>query len=417
MRRLARRPVITTALWLGAALVGLTACWDIMPIEDLGFANLVYVDRTRTGQVEVQADVLVPAALQSGISSGNPSGGGGGGGGGGAVLKATGQGADTAAALHNAERRSVQRLYTGHIQALLVGEGEARGHMADVLDYFDRNPRSRVIDWLYVVAHRDEAAVRNLTSTSSNADPASSLVTYSYQLEEASDLHPTRVYEVLGLMAGGDQGAAVPTLGVDPIAHSYQATGLALFRGDRWVGTMTLDQSRALPWLLHQVRSQELTLPCPLPGPQNGVVTVQTMGGTRRILPQWTAGRLSGLAVALSSTVRLSEVGGRCALDVAQPRDRDLLETAASAAILRTVTGGLRYARSVGADPFGFGQAVRIASPAEWSRIGADWADRVFPSLPVDVTVHVALDDSGELTGHAVQGAVGGVGPSARQRA
>ncbi len=398
---------IFPAVLLAAGLLGLTGCWDMLAVEDLGFVNLVYLDRLPNGRVVARIQVTNPSSLPT-PGGGNPSGSGGGAGGGTSqaatpVYQIYGTGLNVAQALRAADLASINRLYTGHIQVLLVGEHEARTDLAEALDFFERNPKSRTIQWVYIVEPADVNRILGQLTVPSTGYPANAISNFSLHMESASNLRPVRLYQLTDVLATPERDVAIPILTLTTPARIYTIKGMALFRGPHWVGTLSVPDAAGLTWLRHQIRFQDFTVPCPFhPAQPSADLTLQTMGATLKAHPLFNTNRagqrlLKSIDVHLFAMVRVSESPPACPVSYEKPRQHDAVSQMAAQTVLTVVSTSIEKAKRIGSDPFGFGTYVRIADPALWTRIGPSWANQIFPAVPITLHVRIRLDDTGGL--------------------
>jgi len=73
------------------------------------------------------------------------------------------------------------------------------------------------------------------------------------------------------------------------------------------------------------------------------------------------------------------------------------LEALGDEALTGDVEAALTQARTIGADPFGLGEYVRIADPAYWSRVRDTWGAASFGQLPVAVRVELTIQSAGTV--------------------
>lgn len=173
-----------------------------------------------------------------------------------------------------------------------------------------------------------------------------------------------------------------PRTGGNPV----EVAGAAVFRGDRMVGTLNVDQTAALLALRGEMGKVYATLPSPsVPG------DVITMRYHQENKPQYRA-RWSGGRPAVG--VRLQFEGevlsAPPATNPASPPERRALEQYIArygrehfyAPLIRQVYG------EWGADPVGFGQLFRSRFPTFDAWLSYDWPDRV---RDLQVTVETEL--------------------------
>jgi len=382
-------PRMLLAATMAAALL-LAGCWDMRPVERLALVNLLLVDRTASGKVVVDAEVT-SMTKSSSSGSGTSSGSSGGG----SIAHVRGEGATPFQAFRAAGLSTVKRPYIGHIQVVLVGEREAKGHLGEVVDMFARDPQARMIAWIFAVGEQDIAHVMGTTAPGA-AYPAEGIVELALQSLDMSPARPTRLYEVATLLATDEHGVAIPVLSTAQGTEGFRIAGLALFRHQTWAGTLSVDQATGYAWLAGAAHLKSATVACGKAASSADLVSYDIVREGKRVTPVVDPhGGLVGIHVALQGTARIRQVSGNCAVG-GSLASHQAIRQAIARQVWQQAATALDVARASGTDPFGFGTAVRIGSPEIWQAMASRWADEVLPRLPVAVDVLVDLDGAGE---------------------
>jgi spore germination protein KC len=419
-RRKGRWRVAAVLTFLTVLVAG---CWDYREINELAFVTAVGLDRaTRARDVKVSCLIAIPGG-------GAPGGGGGGGGGGGA-------GSQTPALMESAVARSVGDAFTklnsltgralsnSHTQVLVFGEQLARQGLEPALDVFTRWYEFRRTMVVYVARPSAEQCLdlesplvkdptvflHNLARVSAALGVGSS--TPLQDLLEALQSYTTEAVVPLiepvqgphlhmggpgpeggggggGRVGGGGTGGGSGQVGQGPAptkGPAVRLAGLAVFRGDRMVAT--LSPAETIYWLLltGKLKRTFLTVRDPL-SPDNSV-TLELADLKRRV----RGGSLSrpSLEVALAVAGATQEIeSGR---DYSTERNRRALEREVEGDLRRGMARLIRRAQTeFRTDIFHFGDAYvgKFLYWDDWRRY--NWLHERFPQAAVRLAVKVTL--------------------------
>lgn len=400
-------------LLLGAVLLllALPGCWDYREVEEMGHVMLTALDLSPRGKIQLQVQVLVPAALA-----------GGGGGGAGGMASGGGRGggrkpyrhylaeADTLfEAFRELTTKAPRRLFFAHNQVILVGERLAREKgVGPMLDFFERNPQIRRSTWI-LVARGD---LKELMDVSSVLDPlpgrhilgvidnrdlssrvaATRLVDFMEMLESPGKEAYTGVAEMVPSETASRIGLSPSSLGPDP-SKDIKLTGAAVFRGDKLAGFLDQKETRGLLWVQGEVKGGPVEFELPEGGGRLAVEILRAGRGAVKLEPSLIEGQLS-MRVKIKTRVNLVEVQVP-GLELGDPQVIALLEEELARAIRQEVEAALaRLQRDYRADAFGFGEAVHRKYPQAWKQLKGEWKD-YFAAMPVAVEVKTSIRRAG----------------------
>jgi spore germination protein KC len=396
------RPLLAASL----LLLLLTGCWDIVPIEEVGFVGLVALDRDQKGY-HVLFELPTPIGNASGSQAGGSGGSSGVGGGpasqssGGIAVR--GDGATFEAALTHAQARAPVRIWFGVTQVVMATERAARsGALASTLDFFDRSREARSIVWVFLIPDRTFAQVTE-TLPQGNL-PGLPLATEALLGRIRSPIKPVRMYEFLRDAADPGRSAFLPV--VDVAAGNFRFVGQAALPGGRLVGVLPTAANRGLAWLL-PIPTQELEVEVPkAPG-----LAVSFRRPTHSFHPFYDRqGHLKGFRVDLHADMDVLQEGRGGVPDLRSPKAMTRLATTAAAHVLADAKASLVAAQALHADIYGFGDVLRSEHPLLFARLARHWQDKVFPRLAFVVTVRIVPAAPGLLSRPSVIQPHGGVG-------
>lgn len=363
-----------------------TGCWDRREIEERSTVLVFGLDPAEESSASAN---LITASAQIAIPGGIPLGGTSTGGGGperSAVAIFSSSGNSAREALSNLQKRLNQKLFLGHTRAIGLSDDLAKEGLGPYLDILRRTPEIRRLLWLVVVKGK-----------------ASDLVAFQPQLEQVpafylitlfdNDVRTGRMSNVfLGEFfirhSNGGQDPILPYIEV--MENDIQRLGIAVFQGDRMVGSLTTEEE----WALLQARgsataAEERVLDLP-----HGSVMLEVITRRRKLTTEWNdAGLTIGLKVTLEANIVemigdthigndpkiLTEIGNKLA---------DQIREDISAVIKKTQTWNT--------DIVGFGEYIRAFSPNEWKRL--NWRE-FYPTVKIEVEPEVFIRRVGMAIG------------------
>ena len=280
-------------------------------------------------------------------------------------------------------RAMSRRLYTGHNQVLILGRVAAEQGIAPILDHFIRVADGRLTVSLFVA---DRAAAVLEAETELGHIPAAHLVGLLSARRGGADVRPATLMTFLSAMLSPTTAPTAPLVTLE--GGRIALEGTAVFKGDRLVGTLDADQTRALSLVTGAA--------------QRDVVAVDIAGGSvalnispieSRVRPVLENGAL-GIEVTITGQCIVADAGGVEGL--LSPAPRRQLAEAAEAQLLALLAGTLAVSRELEADIFGFGEALYRRFPKESAPLLEDWAT-AYTELPVQFSAELEISSTGAL--------------------
>lgn len=361
-----------SALLLVSAL--LTGCWGYRDINDLALVMAVGVDRTPEGRVLVTVQVARPGMGGGGQGAGSISSAGGK-----PVYVAAAEGRSVFEAIRNLALFTSRRIMWAHNKLVVIGEAQARHGVAEIIDFFTRNPELRYRSFV-ALAEGDARDVVS-SSTGMEAMPADSIertFRYSRLTGEAQridvkefaaaylDDGVTSFLPVLRLRVRAVPGAA--SKDTDP--REVVVQGLALFRGDRLVEILDQQESRGVVLMRGRARRIVITLPCP--GKEEETITLELLARRADIRPTQKGEELS-IGVRLETNASLASVA--CPLDYRLPEVQDRISRRLEESLRQDLLVAIDRIKASRTDPVGLGQHVRYRLPWAWGRYREIWPE------------------------------------------
>lgn len=424
---------VTTAIGLVILLSISAGCWNRREIETLGFVVAAGVD-TPLGpthwdspnvddEIERRLQLTVQIMKPSGMSTGER----------GTTLERpfltvsiTGRTFfECVRALSEVSPRS---LYWPHNRWLLLGEEYAKGGVARVLDFWERDQETR------------RRAVVGVVKDGRAWD----LLQVEFELERVPSeagrgilLNASKKSSSIVWTSVNDFVVALASEGIDPIAlrvetipytYPYEITGdvtreevkaearisgAAVFRSDKLVGWLDGREARGYNWVIGKVKSALLVVEAPEhsiePEPGASLIGLEIIGAKGAFKPEITDdGRHIGIVVKISAEANIADVqpyidsyGDSELWAFMERRLEEVIRSEAMAAITK--------AQELRADIFGFGREVYRADPKVWKEVKDRWYE-IFAHIEPEIEVSAKVVRSGLKVRSVKVNEMGGAG-------
>lgn len=253
----ARRPVVLVLLLTFIPLLG--GCWSRVEINDRAIVTGVFVDKGKDpGTLELTLAFPLPNRLSSAVQTGPQSTGQ-------PYATVTKQGVNFAAALRKIQADLTRRIAWGHTRIVVIGRELAEEGIRPVLEFVARQPSFQLKTFV-MVAPGKALEMTKLTPVFERspyevlrefgAQPAlidTNVRDFLTALDDAPDMYAN-------LLTFGETEMVSEKGKKSPWAGTY---GAAVFREGRMVGSLDVDETRALFWIEGGMKNSVITVRMP----------------------------------------------------------------------------------------------------------------------------------------------------------
>lgn len=368
----------------------LTGCWDLKDINRRVMVvalGLDLAERTETenyeyiSMVKLTAQVAIPEKLSGGAGQPLTTGAE-------AVWNVSAIGRNVSMCYVNLQQRLQNELFLGHTRVLVISEDLAREGLSRYMNFFRNNPEFRRLSYLLISENKAEDLLNTFPKTANlQAIYLMNLIEDEIQRQTMPDL-PFIEIAIRDVTSGVDPIAVL--ISSDKETGIIKYSGLAVFRGDRMVGKLDVEET----WSYLQLAEGKLS----------GLQVVRDV--------ESEIGRLSIVFKDLKRKMRpvLTEKGNfkfECKLSFegiifsqevpavyTKEIYLDQLENRVSTEVKREIeTVFYKVQQKYNADIFGFGELVKAYMPEEWKRI-EDWHEE-FKKVELELDVETIIRRSG----------------------
>jgi Ger(x)C family germination protein len=311
-----------------------------------------------------------------------------------------------------------RRLDLRHLRAVVVGEELGRAGLEPLVMEFLKSPLART-SGIFLQASGSAHAVMSALRPVAETNPARMAEGITLQSKQMHLAPPVLLHHFINRLAGGGGDSYMPMIAINCSVASgadlpeptrsntalpgelpraggnpVEVVGTGIFRRDRLVGVLSVDETQMLLALRGKMGKTPLTLPDPL-SPEEAVTIRLHQENFPKYQANYQKGRphvdvhllFEGEVLAVPSQV-----------DYAAPKARQKLEQEGAASVSQTVNEMLAKLRDWKADPVGFGQLYRGRFPSWQAWNEFDWPSHV-GDLEVRVTAELRVRRYGLVLG------------------
>ncbi|MNU47815.1 Spore germination protein B3 precursor [compost metagenome] len=367
----------------------LTACWSKVEIDEQTFIFGIYIDKGESpGTVKVTISSPLPNRMMSGQQAGS-------GGNSGKPYAVVTKSDDTIPdALRNIQKDLTRRLNFGHTRIVVVSHDYAEKGINELLDWMNREPTFHLSAFLVVAPGtakeitelvplyeqfpaevlRKMILQHSLLSTSVKE----CLIAHSSKMGFATD---QLLYEVENIPSENDQ--TQKWTGIQ---------GITLFRGDKFAGTLGLDESRALTWAIGKIGRQVISTTWDGGASRASILFTQLK--TKKHVRMTNEGpRFDIQLIGKGDLVNFKDHEHRDAKEVNQ-----LIEELLKKKIENDLAAAIRSSQRAKADVLRLGLLLEWNYPEEWKKYRQEWDDYYHNRIQIRASAQIDVKNNSNGT-------------------
>lgn len=381
MMRWARWACICLIITVSCCLSG---CWDQLNIEKLGILISVGIDH-QTGDsgeslARVSMQVARPSSLQQ--RSGSRSQGG-------AIERLAATAGSEFDAIRLVNNQFSRRILTSHTDLIVFGRAHAEAGITSSLDLILRGHEMRPN--IPIIVADPSAEALQAADLPMESIPALSIAGMLDHADATSQLRPTNVVQLAGMLLSETRAATVPLMRQSGAEgqNSWSFVGMAVLSHGKMVGELDRRQTRGMLWLTDEFRSGALVTATADGAP----VTFEPIRSKSQIRVTLVDGRPT-----IRVTIRVSASLAEVETPNFEATENDLLDLdrRLSKAIIDETQAAIDQAKALKVDVFSFGQSIYRKYPRVWKQLAPNW-EAEFARLPIEVEVVPVIGMLGQI--------------------
>jgi len=375
---------VIALLLIFAVSITFSGCWDEHELDTLFIVTGIAIDNSQTPD---QIDVTVQIGKPKSKSSSSESDSSGGQSSSVIIIKTTE--ATALEGLKTTDRDSSRTLLFQHNQVVLFSSEFAAKGVRNRFDLFLRDNDMRMEVLLIVTAGR---ADQFLTANLSQEDISGIFIARVMQdLKAVSPYLQIRLLDFASRLQEKTSSPLAPIAVLNEVdgKQNILIEGTAVFKNDRMIGKLDVEQSRGYLFTMGKVKHASLTAQSQY---GRAVFNIEKLDTKRNVTLRPDGGVKVTLSVVTS--LGIGELRGFSAMN---PKDlMTELKSMAQQQITNQISDTFAAARSLDADIYGFGTSVYQKYPKAWESMEGDW-DVLFKDIQLDIKVNVRIPQTGKV--------------------
>lgn len=380
---------IFTVMMLCFFTFSLSGCWGSKELSNMALVMATGIDLTDEDKVKLSIQVFIPRAASSQQQGAGPGMGGAES----LVLVKSATGENMADAMINLQKLFTRQIFWGHCDAYIIGEKLARkGDLNDQIDFINRHPEPRTRSDLFISKGPAADLLGLIPSLESYMGDV---------LQKSSELNfkkPITVKDFQLMTVSDSKGGILPVLEISKPDQPEKATetitkfsGVAIFNGDKMVGSINEDVTQGLLWVRNQNKVSVITGATP----SGKKISVHPLRQSTKLIPKIEKGKWS-ITVDLTVDGLLVQNGSN--LDIMNPSSSKHAETYLKRGVERDIRASITKVRNgMSTDAFGIAESFHKEYPEEWKKVKDHW-QYFFPHVEVNVNAHIKVREPGLMT-------------------
>ncbi|WP_141905750.1 Ger(x)C family spore germination protein [Lysinibacillus sp. Y5S-8] len=372
----------------------LSGCWSKRELNELAIVVALGIDKIDE-EYEITVQIVDPSEISMRQASTQRS----------PVVSYHSRGETIFEAIRKMTTIAARKPYFAHLQVVVLGEDLAKEGISDSLDLIVRDHEFRK-DFDVIMSH--EATAKDVLNVLTPIEkvPANKMLNSLDVSEKAwGSTIAVNIDELVNTLSNKQKGALISAievhgdknLGMDqtnvqrvktPVLLQY--AGLAVFKGDQYIGLLTEAESKSISFLNDKIQSTIEIIACP----KKGTLSTEITQSTTKVKGSFVHGKPK-IDVQINVEQNVGEV--ECDIDLTKNKSIDYVNKKTAKGIDERIEKTLeKIQQQYKVDVFGFGDALHRADAKQWKKIKNDWTT-IFPDLAVDVHVKVTTQGLGTM--------------------
>lgn len=355
----------------------LPGCWDARELDTLSIVAGVGIDKAEDpGQYDFTVQIGKAQKSTKGGSDGGQEE---------PYIMMTAKDKTLLLAFEQLRLKSSRELFLHPNQVVVFGKDLAKEGLQPVLDMFLRYHESRLQVWVLVA----DTTASELLNTKTKQEPITAVAMTRLLDSEAgiSKYYGTKMIDLVSRLTDKGTSAVIPLIASEEENQRVALVGSAIFRDDRMVGELDVDETRGYIMAMGDMYDGILEVPM-----EEGTAVLQITSLLSQIKPKLSNGGVT-IEMKIMAVLAVGELQGFTGMKMDELFPK--IKQAALQSIMRVVTKTFKRSQELQADIFGFGNLIYQEYPKEWKAMKDNW-NNIYPGITLNITVNGQLTNTGK---------------------
>lgn len=354
----------------------LTGCWDRTEVSNLAIVIGIGVDRIPGNEpILLTVQIVNPSGMKKGKQGGGSEEQ--------PFIVKTSQGKSVFDAVRNLSKELPRKMFFEHNKTVVLGKELAGSGISDVFDYMERNKEFNSTNYILVA----EKTAKEVLGVKMEIEKLPSQSIERLMMNNSFTYPVNRNEFLLQLKYIGVSFAPLIQL-ADQKIHIEKT---AVFKNYRLIRFLTVNESKALLWLINKKKEDTVIIPFKANGREEEV-TIDIFSGSAGITPRITEKGIT-MEILCKGQATLREAGNT-GIEVKEQELFRQLEQKTEKLLKKRVEQTINSAQRFNADFIGFANQIHNANPVAWKSMENDW-DQYFPRIKYNVNFQIKIVNTG----------------------
>ena len=293
-------------------------------------------------------------------------------------------------AVRNAINIVGKKLYWAHANIAIVSEEIAKEGLIPVLDFMYRD--SEVRTEMNILISKEKTARELLMQEMLLSQASSDNIHNMLDEQNTSGKFPNvLVYKLINCIE--NENAVLPAVELKEILGKKTTviTSTAIFKDDKLIGYINIDESQALLFARNEIKGGLITF-----GIDNNdktdKISLEIFKSKTKVKPNYVNNELT-MDIDINVDASIAEL--QTSTDYISGKNFEKLKKSAEKDVKTSVENLIQKAQlEYNADIFGFGSKIKGDLPKVWKSIEGDWKNGIFKKLKTNVKVYIKIRNS-----------------------
>ena len=285
-------------------------------------------------------------------------------------------------AIRQITHKTGNRLFVPHCEVVIYSKDVAKQGLYKHLDFFLRAIEMRLTSFILIAEGKAGEVLDAKPQTEEL--PAVNIYNLVKSYGFTSHLYDVTLKEFSSRLISEATAPVAPLIKVVQEGENkdVQVMGLAVFKEDKMIDELNMDETRGLLWVINEVKSGVLILPTP---EESGVAVFEIETAKGKVKPEITDDGKIIMHIDIKLQANLSEQ--TTAEKLARPEIFEKLQDNMSEVVVQEIMSAYEKSSKTGSDIFGFGDMIHKKYNKKWhEQLEEDW-EEIYKTIEFDIKV------------------------------
>ncbi len=291
-------------------------------------------------------------------------------------------------AIDKLERQTPRSIFLHHNQVIVFGKEQVKKGIKKHMDVFIREHQMRMETWVLV----SDGTAKEILSTPMEQEENSSIGLSKMIFSGSRDYESfsVKLIDLTSRLMEETTSPVIPIITAKNEGGSSEVeiSGLAILKGDKYIGELDLEKVRGYSWIMGNCRETPLDI-----NTEYGYIDASISNIKLKNKPKFGADG-PFISIDFKGDVTIREIQGFEGMNT--EKIFAILQKACVEQLKKEILDCFNYSQDLNADIYGFGEEFYRRYPKDFERMKEYW-DEIYPELDMKIEVALEVTDTGKV--------------------